>query len=192
MDHPSPDHRPLLIIVSGRPGSGKTTLAHSLARAIRCPLISRDQIKEGMLNTVGADVSSTDADLTRRAYDTFFQTIELLLSRGVTLVAEAAFQHKVWAPRLEPLLNIARVRIIVCHLAPELARVRHFERTQADPNRRRFHEDPAVHADYDPPRLNVPSLAVDTSDGYRPAFEQIVAFATDQVSQRKPSTNSHE
>ncbi|MGQ0649124.1 MAG: hypothetical protein ACT4P7_16330 [Gemmatimonadaceae bacterium] len=30
---------------------------------------------------------------------------------------------------------------------------------------------------YDPPRLDVPALRVDTSDGYRPALETIVEFA---------------
>jgi adenylate kinase family enzyme len=39
--------RPTLIIVSGPPGSGKTTLAHEIARAVGCPAICRDEIKEG-------------------------------------------------------------------------------------------------------------------------------------------------
>ena len=39
---------PTLIVVTGRPGSGKTTLAHALAREIRCPAICRDEIKEGL------------------------------------------------------------------------------------------------------------------------------------------------
>ena len=39
---------PTLIVVSGPPGSGKTTLAHEIARAAGCPAVSRDEIKEGM------------------------------------------------------------------------------------------------------------------------------------------------
>jgi adenylate kinase family enzyme len=42
--------RPTLIIVSGPPGSGKTTLAHEIARAVGCPAICRDEIKEGMVH----------------------------------------------------------------------------------------------------------------------------------------------
>jgi hypothetical protein len=31
--------------------------------------------------------------------------------------------------------------------------------------------------EYEPPRLDVPILYVDTTDGYKPSLEEIVAFA---------------
>jgi predicted kinase len=58
---------PRLIVVTGRTGSGKTTLAHALARAIRCPAICRDEIKEGFVNTVGATAEPNEAN--RKVYD---------------------------------------------------------------------------------------------------------------------------
>lgn len=178
--------QPVLIVVAGRPGSGKTTLAHSLARAVRCPAICRDEIKEGFVNTTG-ESGQTGDDTARRVYEAFFDTVTLLLSHHITLVAEAAFQHKLWAPKLEPLQKVACIRIVLCAVAPERARSRHRERSQADPARERFHDDRALQAawenhglpvrDYDPPHLDVPLLTIDTSDGYQPTFETIVAFA---------------
>ena len=177
--------KPRLIVVTGRPGSGKSTLAHELARAVRCPVICRDEIKEGLVNATGADGS----DITRRAFDAFFDTVGLLIDRGVTVVAEAAFQHARWAAKLEPMLQLADVRIVVCHVDGATALARCVERAAGDPTRDRFHFDPAVAAvregrpvrpsDYDTPRLAVPMLTVDTSDGYVPAFVDVVRFATD-------------
>jgi hypothetical protein len=103
----------------------------------------------------------------------------------VTVVAEAAFQHAVWAPRLEPWRAAARVRVVLCEIDPERALARRAARGLADPEWARFHpEGPPGRAgsgrsaaSYDPPRLEVPTLRVDTADGYRPAFEAIVAFA---------------
>ncbi|HYE92523.1 MAG TPA: AAA family ATPase [Terriglobales bacterium] len=172
--------QPTLIVVAGRPGAGKTTLAHALARAVRCPAVCRDEIKEGLVYTVG-DAGEPGGDLQRHATDAFFDALALLLGRGVTVVAEAAFQHRVWAPRLEPLRQVAHVRVVLCEVAPELALARQGARGIGDPARARFHpqrkESDRATGSYDPPRLDFPILQVDTSDGYRPAFETIVEFA---------------
>ena len=45
--------KPKCVIVAGRPGSGKNTLAVKLARALWMPVVSRDEIKEGYVNTFG-------------------------------------------------------------------------------------------------------------------------------------------
>jgi predicted kinase len=186
MGETTPLSQPSLIVVTGRPGSGKTTLAHALARAVRCPVICRDEMKEGFVNTTGQSGQPGD-DIARRVYEAFFDTVKLLLGRRITLVAEAAFQHKNWAPKLELLREIARIRIVLCEVDPKLARARHVQRGLADPERERFHHDRALWAtrdvqepligSYEPPRLDVPTLSVDTSDGYHPAFDSIVSFA---------------
>jgi predicted kinase len=178
--------RPTLLVVTGRPGTGKTTLAHALAREIRCPAICRDEIKEGFVNTTGSSGEGND-EIGRAIYATFFDCIELLLRRQITVVAEAAFQHKNWAPKLDPLRDIASIRIVICQIDSALARQRHIERGLADPKREQFHGDRAVQAaregnllpigEYDPPHLDLPTLIVDTTDGYQPAIDAIVSFA---------------
>jgi predicted kinase len=179
--------QPRLIVVTGRPGAGKTTLAHALAKAVRCPAICRDEIKEGLVNTTGEVGEPGDA-LGREVYETFFETVRYLVSRKITVVAEAAFQHKLWAPKVETLRELAEVRVVVCSLDPRLARARHIERGLEDPQRELFHWDRVVTAaregvvlpigEYEPPKLDVPWLVVDTTDKYRPPFDDIVSFAT--------------
>lgn len=172
--------QPVLIVVAGAPGVGKTTLAHALARAVRCPAVCRDELKEGLVRTTG-EVGDPSGYLQRHATDVFFEVLALLLARGVSVVAEAAFQHKVWAPRLEPLRALARLRVILCEISPEQASSRRVARAKTDPGRLAIHPDDAGRdlstGSYDPPHLGVPTLRVDTSDRYEPAFETIVEFA---------------
>jgi hypothetical protein len=71
---------------------------------------------------------------------------------------------------------------VLCDVDAERAVARRAARALADPSRASFHPEAVVEldrptADYDPPRLDVPTLRVDTSDGYEPALETIVAFA---------------
>jgi predicted kinase len=176
---------PLLVVVTGRPASGKTTLAHALARAIRCPLLSRDEIKEGFINTL-RDSQDPDVDTNLHVYTTFFKTIEFLLSKHITLVAEAAFQHQVWQPQLDKLQTIARICLIHCALDPQVAKSRCIQRSAGDVDRGQYHDDfstPASQAaierlidNYEPPRIDAPMLTVDTSAEYQPPFEEIVSF----------------
>jgi len=176
---------PTLVVVSGPAGSGKTTLAHAIASAVGCPAVCRDEIKEGMVHAAWGPaaagfVARTGDELTVRTLPVFFGVLDLLVRSGVSTVAEAAFQDHVWRKRLEPLLDRVWLRIVNCTVDPDLARRRVWQRSRDNPLRR-------AHADPGPDRppgssaftrisLEVPTLAVDTADGYRPGLDQIVAF----------------
>jgi predicted kinase len=168
--------QPTLIVVSGPAGSGKTTLAHALAAAVGCPAICRDEIKEGMVHATGEFTAAPGDELTRRTFPTFFGVLDLLLRAGVSTVAEAAFQDKLWRPRLEPLRTLARIRIVHCVVDGTVAKERMRRRLAANPLRR-------AHADHAPlpdpfvrVRMDVPAIEVDTTDGYRPGLDEVVRF----------------
>lgn len=70
--------KPLLIVVTGRPASGKTSLAHLLATEIKCPLISRDELKEGYVNTMRLAHHQLNEKVNSDIYKTFFGVIDLI------------------------------------------------------------------------------------------------------------------
>lgn len=169
--------KPLLVVVTGMPGSGKTSLATAIAQEIRCPLVSRDAIKEGILRTLGME-RAADREVTHQVYEAFFDNIEQLLKANVSLVAEAAFQHKVWFSKLELLQEIADIRIIFCTIPPELASARRMLRAQKDPLFNQYHPDPVTketgEAPFEVLRMDVPTLSVDTT--IEPNLPEIRAF----------------
>jgi predicted kinase len=175
---------PTLVVVAGPPGSGKTTLAHKIAAAVGCPAICRDEIKEGMAYAAPGFVAGPGDELTQRTLPVFFAVLELLLRSGVTTVAEAAFQDRVWRPRLEPLRGLAKLRVVHCTVGADVAFRRIARRGQDNPLRR-VHAAPrgaaeheAAHRAFRPVSVDAPSLEVGTADGYQPPFGQVLSFVT--------------
>jgi tRNA A37 N6-isopentenylltransferase MiaA len=57
-----PVNVPVLVVVTGMPAAGKTTLAHNLSRRLSLPLIERDRIKVRFYETLGTgDVKWSEA-----------------------------------------------------------------------------------------------------------------------------------
>lgn len=124
-------------------------------------------------------------ELTRRTRPVFFAAVELLLRAGVTTVAEAAFQDRVWRPGLAPLHGLAELRIVHCVAGDELAFRRALRRGLDNPVRR-AHADPWSGHDladfvrqrnaFDRVSVEAPWMEVDTSEGYQPGLDEIVRF----------------
>lgn len=124
--------RRLYVVVSGPPGSGKTTLARPLALALGLPHIAKDRIKESLLDSLGV----RDLEWSR-------QVGRATMSLMYRLAADAgsAVLESTWSPELTPAELAALDAPMVeayCSCPPELAEARYRDRL---PSRHPGHHD---------------------------------------------------
>lgn len=183
--------RPPLVIVSGAPNAGKTTLAQLLAAEVRLPLLTKDGFKEILGDVLGARDRDESKRLGAASYELLFATMTWLLDAGAGVIVESNFWRGRSEQSLRPLVNRARPAIVHCDVPPQVLLDRHVERIARE-------ERHAVHFDVEetealrsaleagllePLALDVPTLRINTSDGYTPGLFEIVTFVTETTSQ---------
>src|SRR5690349_14686664 len=85
-----PYHRlvgvPLLVVVTGMPSSGKTTIAESLAERLHLPLVAKDVLKESLFETLGPGDVEWSGRLGDAAYNLIFDLAATTLAARVSLI----------------------------------------------------------------------------------------------------------
>jgi predicted kinase len=186
--------KPKCIIVTGRAGSGKTTLSKKLGQQLWMPVISRDEIKEGYVNTFGVKHDGLPPETDRLVTDFFFDIVSRFLAGKVSVIIEAAFQHAVWEWRMPKILELSHPFIIICSIDAEIAAQRHLKRGLDNPRREFYHEDKRVSLyratgdigtpqPYVAPNFNVPTLKVLTENDYSPSINEITLQIESQNSE---------
>jgi predicted kinase len=74
--------KPLLILLVGLPGTGKTTLAKQLAVDLEIPVIGKDEIKKILFDTLGWKDREWSVRLGGASFDLLYLLIEKMLSAG--------------------------------------------------------------------------------------------------------------
>lgn len=103
--------QPLLVLVSGAPGAGKTTLAAELARRLEVTHINRDHLANGLRITVSR---GAPREIFARAVAAQFGTLESLLAMGVSLVSDGTMYAGEMEASVRRLRDFAEVVNVHC------------------------------------------------------------------------------
>ena len=105
----------LLVLISGPPGAGKTTLGAKIARGLGVPFIHKDGLKELLFDTLGWKDRAWSRQLGIASTVLLFHVVERQLAAGQSVVAESAFHTAFDAPRLRRLQEQYRFQTLEVH-----------------------------------------------------------------------------
>ncbi|HKP51899.1 MAG TPA: ATP-binding protein [Chloroflexia bacterium] len=84
--------QPIVLIISGPPCTGKTTLGQRLAHDLRLPFLSKDRIKELLFDTLGVGDREWSKKLGAATMELLFMLAETELAAGRSFLLEANFR----------------------------------------------------------------------------------------------------
>lgn len=169
-----------LIVISGLPGSGKTSLARQLAPELGWPLLSKDDVKEALFDVLGTGDLEYASRLSRAAHVAMYT-----LARTMpTAILEAFFQPGMAEKDLE---GLGRDFIQVHCVCPVEVALDRYRRRVADPDRHWGHlpehqpSDPHwATSTPQPLALDGPLIQIDTTEPVDlPTLVKAVRSATD-------------
>jgi predicted kinase len=95
--------RELLIIVTGRPAAGKSTLAKWLSQELRLPLVGKDSIREELFDRLGWKDRKWAQELGKASVDMMFYFAHAELEVGHSIIMDNSFYPPVSNPRFQAL-----------------------------------------------------------------------------------------
>jgi predicted kinase len=190
------NERSRVVLITGAPGSGKSTLGTELASSLRIPFVARDDVRGGLFFTEGAWTSKPRRIPTSdEAVETLLRLVETNAGLGVSCIVEYVIRQgrpDDWA-RITAAADCV-VLLTMCRDA--MARFADREMNDALMNRRpvldalghagvEAHTSDAIlrmesvvdemRTDFD-----VPMLQVRTDHGYTPSLDQIIDFVVSE------------
>jgi predicted kinase len=148
-----------IILIAGMPASGKTTFAKRLSEELQIPMVSKDEIKEILFDTVGFHSREEKVALGVGSMDIMYLFAESLMRTNKLIILENNFEN-ISKPKLKELINKYHYDPITVLFDGDIKTIynRFIERDNS-PTRHRGHvvntEYPeSINLNYVPPQIN--------------------------------------
>jgi predicted kinase len=178
-----------LIIITGSPATGKSTLAPRVASRYGSTLLTKDEIKEELFDILGTGDASWSRRLSNASFATMFALAGDALGGGGSVVLEGnmrAGEHEAAMHALLARSSSIRCVQVLCKVAEDLRRER-IDRRARRPIRHAGHLDAAIRfASATAAFLEIPSIRLEF-DGSKSSKAAEQLFAALDVSLQQPA-----
>jgi predicted kinase len=103
---------PMVLIITGPPASGKSTLGRELAQKLGLPFLGKDVFKEILFDHLGWSDREWSRRLGAASMDLLYQSAAALLQAGQSVALEANFYAKWDTPKLLELAEMSGCRFV--------------------------------------------------------------------------------
>lgn len=123
-----------IIVVTGPPGAGKTTLATNLSQELELPFIGKDDFKDILFDTLGWKDRQWSMRLGQASFEILFHCLEGQLKVGKSAIVETAFIPQYHNSRFRELRDTYGFKPIqvVCRAGPQILYQRFITRTETN------------------------------------------------------------
>lgn len=167
-----PNSKPSLVIVTGPPAAGKTSIVEQLSESLGLPLFTKDEIKERFADVLGDTAMYHASELGKGSQLQLVAIAEELVRSGQGVVVESFFHKGITEPQFRPLLAIANAVVVHVTADEDLLVERYAERMD-EPSRHEIHNADGTPDELrkilreglgDPLDLDCPLIVLDTTE----------------------------
>ena len=173
---PAPEVSPVLIVISGLPGTGKSYLSQRLAERLGYPILESDALRKHLFRK--PTYSAIESSILFRAIHCL---IEDLLAKGISIILDATNLTEKYRERLHNIAEKGKARLIIVHTKapPEVVRERLKNRVEKGRNGEKSDADWEVYLKLSATaeKIRRKHYTIDTSKDIMPAVEKIVREA---------------
>ena len=108
-----------MVVVTGLPGTGKTTIANHLSERLALPGFRKDEFKEILFDVLGWSDKDWSEALDGACYELLWRICDSELRAGRSLIVESNFEPGPHAPRILDLCRRHQARAIEIHCRTE-------------------------------------------------------------------------
>lgn len=136
---------PILVMMAGLPGVGKTSLTYALGRELGYQVVDKDLYRQALIKQAGFDPDQAS----KLAYElSFAQLHTLLVQRQISAIFDSAALHRFTFDRIMDIMSCndrATLKVILCVVDRDLRNDRLRKRVDQPTN---IDIDPATFSDY--------------------------------------------